>query len=102
MRPGEVVVVGDPRGGRRLVKRVAALEGRQADLRGDDPAASTDSRDLGLIPLPLLVCAARWRYAPASRAGALPAASPAVHHAPPRAAGATSGTRPPRDPSQYS
>ncbi len=70
-RPGALVVTADPRGGRRLVKRVHARCGRWAELRGDNPAASTDSRELGAVALPPLVWRVRWRYAPPTRAGAL-------------------------------
>ncbi len=49
-RVGDLVVVEDPRRrGRRLVKRVARVSGTRLELRGDNPAASTDSRDFGLV-----------------------------------------------------
>jgi nickel-type superoxide dismutase maturation protease len=50
VRVGDVVVVRDPRDAKRwLLKRCAAVQGRQLDLRGDNPAASTDSRDFGMV-----------------------------------------------------
>ena len=48
--PGAVVAVADPRDGRLLVKRVAAVtpEGRLV-VAGDEPEASTDSRTFGPV-----------------------------------------------------
>jgi nickel-type superoxide dismutase maturation protease len=72
-RPGAVVAVADPRGGRLLVKRVAAVQpdGRVV-VAGDDPDASTDSRTFGPVPRALVRGEAVHRYAPASRAGRMP------------------------------
>lgn len=51
VRPGDVVVVRDPRNpGRWLIKRCVGRVGSQLDLRGDNVDASTDSRDFGLVP----------------------------------------------------
>ncbi len=51
VRAGDVVVVRDPREPSRwLLKRCAGRVGAMVDLRGDNPAASTDSRDFGLVP----------------------------------------------------
>ena len=73
-RRGAVVVVPDPRGGRSLVKRITAvpgdvLEGRTIDpgevvVRGDNSAASTDSRTFGPIPLRSVEGIVRVRYRP--------------------------------------
>ena len=50
VRVGDVVVVPDPRDPRRpLLKRCAARDARRLDLRGDNPSASTDSRDFGWV-----------------------------------------------------
>jgi nickel-type superoxide dismutase maturation protease len=50
VRPGDVVVVRDPRDQARwLLKRCVAREGDRLDLRGDNAPASTDSRDFGLV-----------------------------------------------------
>jgi signal peptidase I len=50
IRPGDVVVVRDPRDfSRWLLKRCVAKFGSQLDLRGDNSAASTDSREFGLV-----------------------------------------------------
>jgi hypothetical protein len=50
IRPGDVVVVRDPRDSSRwLLKRCVAKIGSQLDLRGDNAAASTDSREFGLV-----------------------------------------------------
>ena len=72
-RPGAVVAVADPRDGRLLVKRVAAVtaDGRLV-LAGDDPAASTDSRTFGPVLVALVRGQAVRRYAPPHRAGRMP------------------------------
>ena len=69
-RPGTVVAVRDPRDGRLLVKRVAAVtaDGRLV-VAGDDPAASTDSRTFGPVPHSSVRGQAVHRYAPPGRAG---------------------------------
>ena len=49
--PGEIVLAPDPRAPRReLVKRVAAVDGSNVVLRGDNPVASTDARTFGRLP----------------------------------------------------
>ena len=51
VRPGDVVVVRDPRDAERwLLKRCIGRSGRMLDLRGDNAGASTDSRAFGLVP----------------------------------------------------
>ena len=55
-RPGDVVVVWHPRkSGVRLIKRLHRLEPNGMHLLGDNPSASTDSRQLGPIPAALLI-----------------------------------------------
>ena len=50
VRTGDVVVVRDPRDAERwLLKRCVGRVGGRLDLRGDNAAVSTDSRDFGLI-----------------------------------------------------
>lgn len=50
VRPGDVVVVRDPREPTRwLLKRCVTKVGSQLDLRGDNVSASTDSRNFGLV-----------------------------------------------------
>jgi nickel-type superoxide dismutase maturation protease len=50
VRVGDVVVVRDPRDRSRwLLKRCVAKSRSMMDLRGDNPAGSTDSRDFGLV-----------------------------------------------------
>lgn len=73
-RAGDLVVVRDPRdprdlrnAGRLLVKRVAAVGPHGVEVRGDNAAASTDSRVFG--PVPAVWGRAVYRYAPAARAG---------------------------------
>lgn len=47
-RAGQVVVVVKDR---PLIKRIAGLSSASADLRGDNPRHSTDSRHFGPVPL---------------------------------------------------
>ena len=73
-RPGEVVLAADPRQvARELIKRVAAIDdaGAAADLRGDAPEASTDSREFGAVPLSAIRWRAALRYWPPERVGRL-------------------------------
>lgn len=49
LRVGDLVVLDDPRGGRRLVKRVAAVRGTEVEVRGDNDEGSTDSRQFGIV-----------------------------------------------------
>jgi nickel-type superoxide dismutase maturation protease len=73
-RPGEVVLAADPRrADRELIKRVVAIDetGAAADLRGDAPEASTDSREFGSIPVSAIRWRAAFRYWPPERAGRL-------------------------------
>ena len=51
IRPGDVVVVRDPREASRwLLKRCVGRSGSMIELRGDNAAASTDSRAFGAVP----------------------------------------------------
>jgi len=73
-RPGEVVLAADPREPEReLIKRVASVDSTAAaaELRGDAPAASTDSREFGAVPLSEIHWRAVFRYWPPQRAGRL-------------------------------
>ncbi|MDH2904685.1 MAG: S26 family signal peptidase [Actinomycetota bacterium] len=50
VRVGDVVIVRDPRDDSRwLLKRCVARHGSMLDVRGDNVAASTDSRQFGLV-----------------------------------------------------
>lgn len=52
VRAGDVVVVRDPRDETRwLLKRCVERVGSTLELRGDNPASSTDSRDFGRVPV---------------------------------------------------
>lgn len=74
VRPGELVVVRDPRQHRRrMVKRLAHRDGARAWVLGDNAAASTDSRAFGWVRLPPVVARPVRCYAPPGRAGPLPA-----------------------------
>jgi nickel-type superoxide dismutase maturation protease len=73
-RPGEVVLAGDPRDpDRELIKRVAGVDDAAfaAELRGDAPDASTDSREFGSVPLSTIRWRAAFRYWPPERVGRL-------------------------------
>jgi nickel-type superoxide dismutase maturation protease len=73
-RPGEVVLAADPReSDRELIKRVASIDDAvgAADLRGDAPDESTDSRAFGAVPLSTIRWRAAFRYWPPERAGRL-------------------------------
>lgn len=72
LSPGDLVAVRDPRlHSRLLVKRLTAVDhgAGTAWVLGDAPAASTDSRSFGAVPLRSIVGRAVYRYAPAGRAG---------------------------------
>jgi nickel-type superoxide dismutase maturation protease len=73
-RLGEVVLAADPRDPEReLIKRVAGVDdaASAADLRGDAPDSSTDSREFGAVPLSTIRWRAAFRYWPPERAGRL-------------------------------
>ncbi len=72
---GAVVAVADPRDPSRiLVKRVASVDRAAGTLEvlGDNPAASTDSRTFGPVPVASVVGRAIYRYAPTGRTGPSP------------------------------
>jgi len=70
VRPGDVVALRAPGGGGRvLVKRVHASQLGGVVVLGDNPAASTDSRDFGPVPAQSVLGRAVRRYYPAERAG---------------------------------
>lgn len=69
---GAMVVVADPREPRRLVvKRVEDVRAGVLTLLGDNPAASTDSRSWGAVPVAAVRGRVVYRYAPPGRAGRL-------------------------------
>ncbi len=72
VRPGDLVVVPDPRAPERLlVKRLASITNMTWELRGDNQEFSTDSRAFGTVPKRSILGRVIYRYAPASRAGRL-------------------------------
>ncbi len=78
-RPHDVVLASDPRHpDRELIKRVASVGPRGVQLRGDNPAFSTDARAFGAVPPDSVRWRALLRYAPRSRIGRLPMAPPAL------------------------
>lgn len=76
LRAGRVVALRDPRGGSRLlVKRIASVSEAGIDVRGDNTAASTDSRTFGPVRSDRIVGTVVYRYAPAGRVGWWPGSS---------------------------
>lgn len=68
--PGQVVVFPDPRHSARiLVKRVVRISPETIEVRGDNPWASTDSRDFGPVPTSTIWGRAVYRYFPPDRVG---------------------------------
>ena len=56
LKVGDIVVVSHPRIKNKLiVKRIHCIHQNKFDLRGDNSLSSTDSRELGLIELDLIV-----------------------------------------------
>lgn len=87
LEEGDLVALFDPEDRSRvLVKRVARLEAESIDVRGDNVAASRDSRSFGPVPRRLVIGRVVYRYAPADsvpigrggrRAGTPPPLGPA-------------------------
>lgn len=75
LQVGRIVAVRDPRDARRvLIKRIARVGVGPTWLlhvAGDNPLASTDSRDFGAVGADRLVGVAMLRYAPKERWGLL-------------------------------
>ena len=73
LRPGHLVAVTDPRSAARraMVKRVAALGPEGVTVLGDNPAASTDSRELGAVAAEAIRGRAVYCYFPDERRGLL-------------------------------
>jgi nickel-type superoxide dismutase maturation protease len=72
-RPGEVVVLPDPREpARLLVKRVTSVDEHGGlEINGDDAARSTDSAVFGRVPAASVVGRAWARYWPPHRWGSV-------------------------------
>jgi nickel-type superoxide dismutase maturation protease len=69
-RVGDVIALRDPRRPERIiVKRVHAIVEGALDVRGDNEAASTDSRTFGVVAPRAVLGRVVYRYAPAARAG---------------------------------
>lgn len=78
---GDIVAVPDPRlPDRVLVKRVASIDRSKqtVDVLGDAPAASTDSRHFGPLPLASVIGRVVHRYGPPTRSG--PVTRPTEYH----------------------
>ena len=73
LRVGQVVALPDPRDATRLlVKRVHSVVGPKIEVRGDNGAASTDSRQFGPVRRSQLSGRVLYRYAPFDRTGLWP------------------------------
>jgi nickel-type superoxide dismutase maturation protease len=66
LRVGDVVVARRPdRPELEIIKRIAAIDdGGAIFLAGDNPPASTDSRQFGAVTHAHIVARVRWRYWP--------------------------------------
>ena len=72
IRVGDLVAVVDPRDSERvMVKRVAGLAGTEVVVRGDNEAASTDSRHFGPVSAAAIRGRVVYRYLPDERRGRL-------------------------------
>ena len=70
VRSGQLVAVRDPRLPTRvLVKRVHAIDRDGIDVRGDNPGASTDSRQFGPVAPGAIIGRVVYRYHPPGRSG---------------------------------
>jgi nickel-type superoxide dismutase maturation protease len=102
-RVGQLALAFDPREPtRELLKRVHAVADGMVELRGDNPSASTDSRQFGRVPAADVVAGPAWRYAPSGRTGWVrasvgePAGGDGRLSAPRARAGRRAGRRPGR------
>lgn len=69
-RVGQLATTHDPRAPSRvLLKRIHAVDHDGVQLRGDNSAASTDSRAFGMVRRGSVRRWVAWRYAPAGRVG---------------------------------
>ena len=76
-RVGDLVCLRDPDGSSRLlVKRVVAVLPTGIEVRGDNEAASRDSRRFGPVEPSRLTGRARYRYFPPARVGLLRQSGP--------------------------
>ncbi len=78
LRPGQVVILSDPRNpSRTLVKRIAAVDEELGIwLLGDSPAHSTDSRTFGHVPTESIAGRVLLTYWPLRRLRPLPSTFP--------------------------
>jgi nickel-type superoxide dismutase maturation protease len=66
LRPGDVVVARRPdRPQLEIIKRIRTIDaGGTIFLIGDNPGASTDSREFGAVTRDHILARVRWRYWP--------------------------------------
>lgn len=70
-RVGDIVLLDDPRDGRRIVKRVVEVRPGEMFVEGDNRTHSTDSRSFGWVSMDRMHGRVLWRYAPSERVGFL-------------------------------
>lgn len=46
---GDIIAASDPRDGKTIIKRIIKMENKRYFVQGDNKAASTDSRNFGLL-----------------------------------------------------
>ena len=66
---GDIVIAHDPRDGRAIVKRVEWADAGYVSLRGDNAAASRDSRHFGPLEASAVESVVVYRYWPPGRIG---------------------------------
>jgi nickel-type superoxide dismutase maturation protease len=72
LRGGDIVAFADPRDATRtMIKRVRIVGDAGVEVRGDNPAASTDSRTFGPVARRAIIGRTVYRYAPPERTGRL-------------------------------
>jgi nickel-type superoxide dismutase maturation protease len=68
IQAGQIVVAARPdRPGLEVIKRVESVEGSRVMLAGDNPSASTDSREFGPVAVEAVVGVVWLRYWPLRR-----------------------------------
>jgi nickel-type superoxide dismutase maturation protease len=69
LREGQLVVLSDPELPLLVVKRVVSVDREGIEVVGDNPGASRDSKDFGLVPHANVLGIVWYRHLPFSRVG---------------------------------